>query len=92
MWKIIVHKQLQGQQELKVIALLKEMAQDSYATYADAFISHFQQLVKEIKATNKFTAEHAYKITPRNPESVECWKMTVSGEFKYKIATLNFIK
>ena len=90
-WKITEHKSPKGQQELKVLALLKEMVEYSYATYAEQFENHFKQLVKELPKTNNYSADLLYKITQVNTKRVEVWKMTVTGDPKYKMFTLDFV-
>lgn len=88
-WRITEHKCSQQNQELKVKILLKEMAEYSYATYAESFENHFKSLVQEIPKTNSFSADLLYKVTQRNMKSVEVWKMDVCGDFKYKMFTLD---
>lgn len=90
-WKITENKSPKGQQEIKVKTLLKEMAEYSYATYAEAFENHFKQLVLDIPKTNNFSADVMFKVTQRNQKSVEVWKMTTTGDFNYKMFTLDFI-
>jgi hypothetical protein len=91
MWKLTENKKTKGQQELRVKILLNEMCQNSYATYAGEFENHFKTLIKEIPRTNNFSANLLYKVTQRNLYSVEVWKMTVNGEFKHKLFTLDYI-
>ena len=92
MWKITEHKIAKQQQELKVKALAKEMAEYSFATYAEQFINHFKALIKEIPKTNGYSADLLYKVTQRNLKSVEIWKMDVEGNYKYKMITLDYIE
>jgi len=91
MWKLTENKSPKGQQEIKIKSLLKEMADYSYATYAEQFENQFKALVKEIPRSNNFSADLMYKVTRRNNKSVEVWKMTVAGDFKHKMWTLNYI-
>jgi len=90
-WQLTEHKSPNGKQEIEVKMLLKEMAEYTYATYAEAFEKHFNQLVKDIPKTNNYSADLLYKVTQRNLKSVEVWKMTITGEFKYKMFTLDFV-
>lgn len=90
-WKITEHRSPDGQQELRLKALIREMAEYSYATYAEAFENHFKQLVKDIPRTNNYSADLLYRVTQRNLKSIEIWKMTVTGEFKYKMFTLDYL-
>ncbi|MBD3748959.1 MAG: hypothetical protein IE931_05640 [Sphingobacteriales bacterium] len=90
-WKITQNRELKSQQEIKVSQLLKEMAEYSYATYAEAFENHFNLLIKDIPKTNNYSADLLYKVTQRNLKSVEIWKMTVDGEFKHKMFTLDYV-
>lgn len=92
MWKVTEHKCSSTYQELNVKRIVNEMAEYSYDTYAEAFENHFKQLIKEIPRHNNFSADLLYQVTPRNQKSVEVWKMTVQGEFKYKMFTLDFIQ
>ena len=77
---------------MNVILLLKEMAEYSFASYAEQFINSFKERIVEIPRHNNFSADLLYKVTPRNHKSVELWKMTVEGDFKYKMLTLDFIQ
>lgn len=90
-WRLIENKTPRGQQEIKVKQLLREMAEYSYATYAEAFENHFKQLVKEIPRTNNFSADILFKVKQRNFKSVEVWKMTPEGDYKYKMFTLDYV-
>lgn len=92
MWKITEHKSSQQQQELNVKILVKEMAEYSYATYAEQFETHFKDLIKQIPKTNCYSADLFYKATQRNLKSVEIWKMDIEGNFKYKMFTLDYIE
>ena len=91
MWKLTENKSPKGQQEIKVKILVKEMSQYSYAPYAEAFENHFKQLVKEIPRTNNFSADLLFKVIARNLKSVEVWKMKITGEFNYKLFTLDYV-
>lgn len=91
MWNLTVNREPKGQQEIKVKMLLKEMAEYSYATYAEAFQNHFNQLIKDIPRSNNYSADLIYKVTQRNLKSVEVWKMKPNGDFNYKMFTLFFV-
>lgn len=91
MWKLTEHKCSRSSQELKVKMLIKEMVDGTYATTAGEFENHFKIRIAEIPRTNNFSADLLYKVTPRNLKSVEVWKMTVSGDFNYKMFTLLFV-
>ena len=90
-WQLIENRNPVGQQEIKVKMLLKEMAEYTYATYAEQFENHFKQLVKDIPRTNSFSAENAFKVKAKGMKSVEVWKMKLDGDYNYKMYTLNFI-
>lgn len=90
-WKLTENKPPKSQQEIKVKMLLKEMAEYSYATYAESFINHFDILIKDVPRTNSFSADLMYKVTQRNHKSVEIWKMTTNGDFNYKMFTLDYV-
>lgn len=91
MWKLTENKAPKNQQEIKVKQLLNEMAEYSYATYAESFKNHFETLIKDVKKTNSYSPEAMFKITQRNLKSVECWKMKPNGDFDYKLFTLDHI-
>lgn len=90
MWKVTEHKKSYQSQELKVCSLVQEMARYTFATTAPEFESAFKARINEIPRTNSFSPDLMYRISQRNPKSVELWKMTASGDFKYKIFTLLF--
>lgn len=90
MWSLKEDKSPNGKQELQVKALLREMAEYSFATNAIEFESSFTQQIEKLPKTNSFSADLMFKVTQRNLKSVEVWKMTVTGEFKYKMFTLIF--
>lgn len=89
-WKIKEHKTKRNQQELEAIIRLKEIARVTSSSTAEPFIDEFKRELQGIKRTNIFSAEYAYKMTPRNPTSVEVWKMKVNGDFDYKMFTLDY--
>lgn len=91
MWKLTENKSPKGQQEIRVKILLSEMAEYSFATYAEQFENHFKEMVKQIPKSNNYSADLLFKITQRNLKSVEVWKLTVTGEFKHKMFTLDYI-
>lgn len=92
MWKITEHKYLRQSQELNVANLIREMSMYSFASYAEQFENHFKDLIKDIPRYNNFSADLLYKVTQRNLYSVEVWKLTVEGDLKYKMFTLDYIK
>lgn len=91
MWKVTEHKCLSQNQEIKVKILVKEMAQYTYATHPEQFKVQFETLIKDIKRHNNFSAENLYKVSQRNEKSLEIWKTTASGDFKYKMFTLDYV-
>lgn len=90
-WKIIEHREIKGQQDLRVKSLLREMCWYSYASYADEFIGQFNKLLKEIPRSNSYSADLMYSATQRNLKSLEVWKMFSDGNYKYKMYTINYI-
>lgn len=92
MWKITENKAAKSAQDLRVSAMLKELAQYTPATLAFEFESSFNEHLKNIQKQNNFSANLMFKITQRNLKSVEIWKMTVAGEFKHKMWTVDFIE
>ena len=91
MWKLTENKAPKGQQELRVKLLLLEMAEVSWITYAGQFEDSFKQRIQEIPRTNNYSAELMYKVTQRNLKSIEVWKLTVTGDYKHKMFTLDYI-
>lgn len=89
-WTIKEHKRKSNQQEIQMIIRLKEIAKISSSSTAEPFIVDFKRELQSIKRTNIFSAEYAYKMTPRNSTSVEVWKMKVNGDFDYKMFTLEY--
>lgn len=92
MWKITEGKSSSAQQEVKVKMIVREMAEGTYATYAEAFIEAFKDRLKEIPRTNVFSADHFYKCKEISLYSVEICKLDVKGDFKYRMFTLDYQK
>lgn len=88
MWKVTEHKRPKSKQDLEVTVLLKEIATYDIH-YSGELIRMFEQEVKNIKRSNNFSADLMYKLTQRNQTSVELWKLTVKGDYKDKLFTLN---
>jgi hypothetical protein len=86
-WKIQQHKVGNNQQELKVSILVKEMT-ETWAHDAETWCNSLKDKLKEIPRKNNFSADFAYKATPRNHTSLEVWKMKVNGDFNYKMFTV----
>lgn len=89
-WKITEHKRKSTQQELQVCIKIREL-EESWSTESEGLISAFKSKLLEIKKTNSFEAQYGYVATPRNPKSVEIWKVKVNGDFDYKMFTLNYV-
>lgn len=86
-WKLQRHKVGSSQQELQVSIKVSEM--ENYSTYdSESWCEEFKNRLKEIKRTNSFSAENGYKATPRNPKSLEVWKLKANGDFNYKMYTV----
>ncbi|MDR2205786.1 MAG: hypothetical protein LBE36_06500 [Flavobacteriaceae bacterium] len=92
MWKVTTFKYQVQRQEVVVKSLIMEMAEYSYAVSAEQFEDHFKRLIKDISCRNNFSADLLYKVVQRNQKSVEVWKTTLSGDFKYKMFMLEYIK
>lgn len=92
MWELKKEKTLSSKYDLELFVLVKEMAYDTYATYADEFENHFKVLLKELKPSNQFVPEAMYKVTARNLYSVEIWKLYPNGEFKEKLIQADLVK
>lgn len=91
MWQLTQHRVPKGLQEISVKALLKEMAEYTYATYAESFESSFLSQLTDIPNKNNFSADLLYKVKQINSTSVEVWKMKPDGDFKYKMFTLDYV-
>ena len=92
MWKLIQNKTARGQQDIKVAIIVKEMAVNTYASYAEAFENHFKIRLKEISRTNNYSAELFYIIKTINLKNIEVWKVDVFGDLKHKMFTLEYIE
>ncbi|MFC4262450.1 hypothetical protein ACFOWM_06160 [Ferruginibacter yonginensis] len=90
MWKVTEHKLSRQAQELKVSMLVKQMAQNTYATYADAFIEQFKSRINDIPRSNNYSANLLYECKWVNHYAVEVNKLDVEGNFKYKMFTVEF--
>lgn len=86
-WKLQEHKLGNGQQELQVRILVKEMLNWDCLD-SESFIRRFKDELPNIKRTNSFSAENMFKATPRNWYSLEIWKLKADGEYNYKMFTL----
>lgn len=86
-WNIQRHKVGNGQQEIQVSILVKEM-QDTWASDSESWCNSFKDNFKKIKRTNCFSAENGYTAMPINHTSLEVWKTKASGDFNYKMFTL----
>ena len=89
MWKITKHKAQNNQQELQLTTKVKDL-EHAFASDSEGLIYDFKNRLKEIKRTNCFSAENAYKMIPLNNKSVEIWKLKVDGDFNYKMFTLDY--
>lgn len=90
-WKIEQHKRGNGQQEIQVAIIVKEM-KDHWSTNSESWISNFKDRLKEVPRKNIFSAELGYKATPINLCSLEVWKMKANGDLNYKMFTVTYIK
>lgn len=91
MWRVTEHKRGSHFQELKVTSMVKEMAVYTYITYAESFIYRFHENLKLIPKSNNFSADQMYRAKEIDQNSVEIWKITAAGDFKYKMFTLELI-
>lgn len=86
-WKIEQHKRGNGQQEIQVSIIVKELA-DCMASNFDEWNNIFVNRLKSMKRKNIFSADLFYKATPRNLYSLEVWKLDSKGDYKYKMFTV----
>jgi hypothetical protein len=91
-WKITEGKSAKGMLELQVMAEVREMADGTFATYAESLETQFKNGLKRIRGVNGYTAENMFEMKTITHYTVEIWKMTVTGEYKKKMCTLDFIK
>jgi hypothetical protein len=91
MWIITKHQCSDHLQEGQVIELITEMAQYTFASYADQFIQSFKSQLQDIPQTNAFAAVHLYKAKEVDMKTVEIWKTTITGEMKRKLITLEYV-
>jgi hypothetical protein len=91
-WKITLHKSTNGMLELQVMAEVRDMAEVTFATYAESLETQFKNGLKRIRGVNGYTAENMFKMKTITHYTIEIWKMTVIGEYKKKMCTLDFIK
>lgn len=92
MWKVTQHKVGNGQQEIQVSIMVKDMAANSYATYAGEFKELFATRIKEIRRTNNFEAWFRYKVIPQTDKILEVWKVKINDDLNYKMFTLEYEK
>lgn len=90
MWTVKQHHTFKLQQDLKVSILVKEMAQNTYATDAASLEEVFKGLLGTIKKKNNFDATLMYRLSQRNEKSTEVWKLYPNGDFKMKMFTLDY--
>ena len=76
---------------LPITQMLNEMAPYTYATNAMQFEDAFKSAIEKIPRTNNYSANLMYKVKQTSLYSVEVWKLTVTGDFKTKMWTLDFI-
>jgi hypothetical protein len=88
MWKVTENKAANGQQDLRVKILLKEIAQYDHVHTASNFEAIFKKEVQEIPAKNNFSASLMYKIKALSDYEFEVWKMTTAGDFKSKMCVI----
>lgn len=92
MWKVTAHKRGDQKQEIEVSILVKELATYEQLTYSESFIGRFKEHLKNIPKSNNFSADVLYKAKEISLTEVEIWKLTLEGDFKYKMFTLEYIK
>lgn len=88
MWKVTKENRNFSSAELKVIVLVREIAEFTFATYAEQIIDQIHYQLPTIKRGNNFSADLMYKATQRNLKSIEVWKLDVQGNYKYKMMQL----
>ncbi|OJX55527.1 MAG: hypothetical protein BGO88_04755 [Flavobacterium sp. 38-13] len=90
-WNIERHKVGNGQQELQIAIIVREM-ETSFSTYSESWCNSFFNQIKEIPRTNNFSAEYACRAYAIDTYTVEIWKMDTKGEKKYKMFTVTKIR
>lgn len=90
-WKLTTHKCSVNKSNIEVKEILISMAENSWATYSEAFIEQFKERLAELPVANSFPAYLMHEATQRNLKSVEIWKLKANGDFNYKMFTLDYI-
>lgn len=88
-WKITEHQRTDTLMELQVCSLAKELT-ETWCYNAESWCEFFNNRLNEIKPRNA-SATLFYKATPRNQKSLEVWKLRLSGDYNYKLYTINLI-
>lgn len=90
MWKVTQHKEERGYIGLHVSKIVKEIAIIGWITSAEQYSDRFEHEVKQVKRSNNFSADLMYKVKEINWNKIEIWKLTVTGEEKTKLFTLEY--
>ena len=79
MWKVTQYKTFKSKQDIQVSLLVKELAQNTYATISHELENHFKERLSALKKNNAFAPELMYRLTRRNLKSAEVWKLYPNG-------------
>ena len=90
-WTIERHKVGNGQQELQVAIIVREMI-DTWATDSGSWCGEFTKRISEIRRKNCYSAEYGYRAIPKDLHTVEVWKMKVNGDLNYRMFTVKYQK
>lgn len=90
-WTIERHRVGNGQQELQVSIIVREMI-DTWAYNSESWCDHFKKRLSEIPRKNSYSAEFGYMPLPKDQNTVEVWKIKVNGDFNYKMYTVKYQK
>lgn len=89
-WKYTQHKRGNGQQEIKVSIMVKELIYNQ-AHDTETWISLFKEKLAEIPRTNIYSAEFGYRAEAVDEKTIVVWKMKVNSDYNYKMFTLKRI-
>lgn len=90
-WKLERHRVGNGQQELQVSIIVREMI-DIWSTDSGSWCGEFIKRISEIPRSNSYAAQYGYRAIPKDLHTVEVWKMKVNGDLNYKMYTLQYQK
>ncbi|WP_091398081.1 hypothetical protein [Flavobacterium noncentrifugens] len=89
-WNAEPHRRGNGQQEIQVSILVKEM-QVTFASDSETWINQFKDRLRAIPRKNCFSAEFGYTASAIDLRTLEVWKVKANGDNNYKMFTVTLI-